>query len=281
LGTIAPPQTGPFPAALAATPAQPAVFQGPTTNPAAAGATTSPFVAPVGGNNAATLSNGANAAGGTLTGTVFGNPAANSVLSGGSNVSTGANFLAAGQVGNSLGSSLNPTGANLIAVAPPSTTGLGQASGSSSSAVVVVQPQGTNVSPATLSPESLPLSSSAPLNVLDPANYLLARGLNASLHAGNIPSLLVTQTTETVLEAGGNSGGGGLNTPGTGNGGVLPIDSGPLPDAQPVPPQVLDALRFLSSARPAASDADTALSEWQEVPHAEALAVVASADAEW
>jgi hypothetical protein len=294
-GALASSQVGPILVPAASTPSQLAAFQGPTSDPAATAATASLFVAPAGGSTAPAT--GTTAAGGTLpAGSPLGNPAANPALPAGSNVSTGASFLAVGQVGNNPGSNLNPTGANLIVVALPSATGLGQPSTSSGSPVVVVQPQGTNLAPATLSPESLPLSSSAPLTVLDPANYLLARGLSPSLRAGNLPSLLVTQTTETVLEAGGNSGGGGQNAPNLGDGGVLPIDSGPLPDGQPqVPPQVLDAIRSLTSARPAASDADTTtddhgpaapegatpLLEWQEVPRAEPLAVAASAGADW
>jgi hypothetical protein len=180
-------------------------------------------------------------------------------LLGGSSVFNAANPLALGQLG-AAASGFTPGGGNLVVVAPPLTTSLGQPLSSASSPVVVVEPQVPILSPATLSPSSLPLGSTAPLGILDPANYLLARGLNPSLNAGNIPSLLLTQTTETVLEAGGNSGGGGDNAPNTGpsGNGIIPIDSGPLPsDGGEIPPQVQGAIRFLSSSRPLSHDTDT------------------------
>jgi hypothetical protein len=248
-GALAASQMSPLPAPAA--PAQPAVFQGPTTGPAA-GATTgaSPFGA--------------------------------APSTGGSAVPNGANTVALGeQPANGAG--------NLIVVVPPATTNLGQPSSPSGSPVVVVQPQVPTLSPATLSPGALPLNSTAPLAVLDPANYLLARGLNPSLNAGNLPSLLLTQTTETVLEAGGNSGGAGDNAPAVG--GTVPIDSGPLPqDEEQIQQGLQESLRFLSSARPVAHGPDVQADHGPTAPEAVApvgevqaalRAEAPAADSEW
>ncbi len=271
-------QLGPFPAAGATTTSQPAVFQGPSANPAPTGALTgtSPFTTQPGTFGAPF------AAGLTAPGAAPATAGADATLSGGAGVLNGINPFALGQLGAASGG-LNPSGGNLVVLVPPLTTNLGPAS-FSSGALVVVEPQAPTLSPATLAPENLPLSSPAPMNVLDPANYLLARGLNPSLHAGNLPSLLVTQTTETVLEAGANGGGGGNN----------PLnDAGPAPAREALPPddqermrqQIQEAIRFLASARPAAHDGDAAADYGPAAPEGatplgEPLAAVASADVE-
>jgi hypothetical protein len=221
-----------------------------------------------------------------LPGSPPGNAVVNPALAGGSNVTNGDNLLAAGQLGAN-------GGGNLVVVAPPLTTNLGPPSFSSGAPVVVVQPQAPTQSPATLSPEALPLNSTAPMAILDPANYLLARGLNPSLNAGSLPSLLVTQTTETVLGAGANSGGGGNNTL-DGGGGSAPLDLIPLPDDQEqMQQQVQEAVRFLPLARPAydtdatadpgpaAPDGAVPLGDPQAALPAEAPAAATSADGDW
>ncbi len=290
-------QMGPFPAAgpTTTTAAQPTVFQGPTSNPAPAGAPAgpSPFASQTGGTLGAPFAFGTTTPGGTLQpGTLPTTTGTGPALSNGSTVLNGINPVALGQLGAFAGGALNPGGGNLVVIAPPLTTSLGEPLSSSSSPVVVIEPQVPTLSPATLSPAALPLSSSAPLNVLDPANYLLARGLNPSLQGGNLPSLLLTQTTETVLEAGGNSGGAGNNAIDNG-GGVIPA-SVPLPDdSEQMQQRIQEAIRFLAAARTAAQDGDAVadhgpaapdgavpLGEQTDLP-AEAPSDAASADGEW
>jgi hypothetical protein len=290
-------QMGPFPAPGPTTtpPAQPAVFQGPTTNPAPAGAPAgpSPFASLTGGTLGAPFALGATTPGGAFQpGTLPTTTGAGPALSNGSTVLNGANPVALGQFGASGGGTLSPNGSNLIVIAPPLTTSLGQPLSSSSSPVIVIEPQVPTLSPATLSPEALPLSSSAPLTVLDPANYLLASGLNPAMRAGNLPSLLVTQTTETALEAGANSGGGGNNAINNG-GGIIPAGV-PLPDDSEQHQQIQEAIRFLASARrvahdgdggpdhgPAAPEGAAPLGEPQAGLAAEAPAAATSADGDW
>lgn len=262
-------QLGPFPAA-ATTTVQPAAFSGPTSNPAPTGAQTgaSPFTtqpglatlgAPFSAGPAATPTGAFNSGAFPLT------TGAGPALAGGSTVLNGINPLALGQLGALGGGALNPGGGNLLVIAPPMTTSLGEPLSSSNSPVVVVQPQSSNVSPATLTPESLPLSSSANLNVLDPANYLLARSLNSALKAGNLPSLLVMQTQETQMEPGGNAGGGGAN-PLNSAGGLAPAEAPPPDNQEQMQQQIQEAIRFLASTRPVTHDGDAAADHGPAAP---------------
>jgi hypothetical protein len=145
------------------------------------------------------------------------------------------------------------------------------------------------LSPATLSPESLPLSSTAPVAVLDPANYLLASGFNPALNAGNLPTLLLTQTSETVLQAsgGGNTlqnqsveniapagnrapaAGAPANAiPGNVTPAATPADIGPAPEVpEEAPEGLLGGFSFLPMPQPAGQDnnaqADHGRAPWE------------------
>jgi hypothetical protein len=117
----------------------------------------------------------------------------------------------------------------------------------------------------TESPAALPPDSTAPLFVLSYADYQLTRGLNPSLAAGQLPTVLNTLAVNALFEVGGNAG--SVNTPpapaNTGNavgpagavvpGNVLPADVSPAPaDDGPTEEGPTNSIRFHAPGRPAA-----------------------------
>jgi hypothetical protein len=91
----------------------------------------------------------------------------------------------------------------------------------------------------TLSPESLPVGSTAPLSVLSYADYQLTSGLNPSLAAGQLPTLLNTPAVNALFEVGGSASGAFTPAPaGASNSAVVPANA-VIPANAVVPGNVL------------------------------------------
>jgi hypothetical protein len=156
-------------------------------------------------------------------------------LLGGSTVLNGVNPLALGQLGAS--------GANtLVVLAPPLTTSLGEPLAAFGGPAVRVQPQVPILSPAILSPESLPVNSTAPLFLLSPAAYQLTRPFNAAVNAGSLPTTLNSTAMSSLFEVGGSIDSSPLPVPANGRGGTAPTNGGPTPQDQG-PPRSLPPVR--------------------------------------